>query len=274
MDRERFLNHPINRNSPVPYYYQIVETLRLVIRDMGVEPDIPDALPSEAELGEIYQVNRGTIRHALDSLEREGLIYREKGRGTFIRRQRFEIDLLHFYSTTEELRARGHVPSTRVMSIAVINPDLHLQRSLGLNTSDLVWQLIRLRQADSEPISLQWSHVPVSLAPGLDQQDLTGSLYQILKSNYQVVLTSGDQIIRARRTTSEEAEQLQFLSGDPVLEISRISYDQNGRPVEYMDSLWRADRYDVSVHLFSTGAWSGVRSESLLPIQQEKNNGT
>lgn len=261
MDRERFLNRPINRSSPVPYYYQIVETLRLVIREMEVEPDSTGALPSEAELCEIYQVNRGTIRHALDSLEREGLIYREKGRGTFIRRQRFEIDLLHFYSTTEELRARGHVPSTRVLSTAVINPDLHLQRSLGLKRSDLVWQLIRLRLADGEPISLQWSYVPVSLTPGLDQQDLSGSLYQILKSIYQVVLTSGDQVIRARRTTPEEAEQLQFLLGDPVLEISRISYDQNGQPVEYMDSLWRADRYDMRVHLFSAGTWSGPRND-------------
>ncbi|TLN18083.1 GntR family transcriptional regulator [bacterium] len=253
MDKELLMRHRINRDLPVPYYYQIVEILRVVIRDMEVESDVVESLPSEVELCEIYQVNRGTIRHALDALEREGLIYREKGRGTFIRRKRYEIDLLHFNSTTEELLARGHVPSTRVLSTGVINPDLHMQKSLWLTANDPVWQLYRLRLADGEPISLQWSHVPVALAPDIDQKDLTGSLYQILKTDYQIVLTSGDQIIRARMATPEESELLQIKAGDPVIEISRVSYDQNEEPVEYMDSLWRADRYDMRVHLSSEG---------------------
>jgi GntR family transcriptional regulator len=176
MEKELLLHRRINRESPVPYYYQIVEILRIVIRDMEVEPEIVKALPSESELCEIYQVNRGTIRHALDVLEREGLIHREKGRGTFIRRKRYEIDLLHFNSTTEELLARGHVPSTRVLSTSVIYPDLHMQKSLWLTEKDAIWQLVRLRLADGEPISLQWSHIPVAFTPDLDRKDLTGSL--------------------------------------------------------------------------------------------------
>lgn len=253
MEKELLLRRRIDRDLPVPYYYQIVEILRVVIREMEVEPGVVETLPSEAELGDIYQVNRGTIRHALDVLEREGLIYREKGRGTFIRRRRYEIDLLHFNSTTEELLARGHVPSTRVISTAVVNPDLHMQKSLWLTENDPVWQLVRLRLADGEPISLQWSHVPVALAPEIDKKDLTGSLYQILKTDYQITLTSGDQIIRARMATPEEAEKLEIKAGDPVIEISRVSFDQNDEPVEYMDSLWRADRYDMRVHLSSIG---------------------
>lgn len=253
MKKELLLQRDINKDLPVPYYYQIVEILREVIRNMEVKTDVIEELPSEAELGKIYKVNRGTIRHALDILEREGLICRKKGRGTFIRRERFEIDLLHFNSTTAELLARGHVPSTRVLSVAEIEPDPHLMNSLGLTTNEKVWQLERLRLADEEPISLQWSYVPTELSPNLDQRDLTGSLYQILNTVYQIVLTNSDQTIRARMATPEEAEQLQIRAGDPVIEISRISYDQNNKRVEYLYSLWRADRYDIKVHCSRDG---------------------
>jgi GntR family transcriptional regulator len=253
MKKELLLNQEVNRDSPIPYYYQIVEILREVIRNMDVDSDVEEGLPSEAKLVEIYKVNRGTIRHALDVLEHEGLIYCKKGRGSFIRRPRLQIDLLHFNSTTEELRPRGHITSSLVKSMTLISPDLHIQKSLGLKEEDLVWQLVRLRSADGEPISLQWSDVPQELAPDLDQKDLTGSLFQILKTEYQREFTNGNQTIHARMATPEEAKDLQIRIGDPVFEISRTSFDQNNQPVEYMYSVWRADRYDIRVHLSSNG---------------------
>ena len=239
----------INRDLPVPFYYQIVQIMRKVIRDMDAEPDVSEMLPSEAELCKLFQVNRGTLRHAMDVLDREGLIYREKGRGTFIRRRRIELDLIHFCSTTDELLARGHQPSTRVLNTTRLNPPLHIQKKLWLTETDQVWELYRLRLADGEPISLQWSYVPVALTPDVDQQDLTKSLFSMLKTEYHIELKNADQTIRARAVTPEESELLQINPGDAVIEISRVSYDQNDEPVEFMDSLWRGDRYDMRVHL-------------------------
>lgn len=239
----------IDRNLPVPFYFQIVQILREVIRDMDLSSDETEMLPSETDLCSIFHVNRGTLRHALDLLEREGLIYREKGRGTLIRRRRIELDLLHFCSTTEDILSRGYEPSTKVLKVSKIFPPLHIQKSLCLAETDQVWQLYRLRLADAEPISLQWSHLPVALLTGLDQQNLNGSLFAILKDEYHIELTNADQVIRARAAIIEEAQLLQIKEGDPVIEISRISYDQNDKPVEYMDSLWRCDRYDLRVHL-------------------------
>lgn len=244
----------INKNLPIPFYYQIVQILREAIEDHGIASD-PDqgevALPSETELCEFFQVNRGTVRHALEMLEREGLIYREKGRGTFLRRRRVELDLASLCSTTEDLRARGWAPQTRVLSIARMAPGLHIQRHLQLAEGSPVWQVYRLRLANGEPISLQWSYIPAHLAPDLDQRDLTGSLYYTLKNIYGIDLKTADQTIRTRAVILDESELLEIAEGDPVFDITRVTYDQHQRPVEYLDSLWRGDRYDLRVRLYS-----------------------
>jgi GntR family transcriptional regulator len=242
----------IDKGLPVPYYYQIVQILREAIQDLDVSPDGANVeFPSEMELSEYFQVNRGTIRHALQLLEREGLIYREKGRGTFLRRRRVELDLSTLCSTTADLKARGWTPDSQILSLEKISPSLHIQRFLELQPDALVWLVYRLRLADNEPISLQWSYVPVEIAPHLDQEDLSSSLYYILKNSYGVELKSGDQKIRTRPATIEEGRILEIPEGAPVFEISRVTYDQYQRPIEHLDSLWRGDRYDLQVRLYS-----------------------
>jgi GntR family transcriptional regulator len=241
----------INRALPIPYYYQIVQILREAIQDRQAAPEQGETLfPSETELVDFFQVNRGTIRHALETLEREGLIYREKGRGTFLQRRRVELDLTRLCSTTEDLKARGWSPASRLLNVSEITPGLHIQRYLHLRQGETVWQIYRLRMANDEPISLQWSYITKKLAPDLNKQDLTGSLYYLLKNEYGIEMNTADQTIRARRATPEEARMLETAENEAVFEISRVTYDQENRPVEHLDSLWRGDRYDFHVRLY------------------------
>jgi GntR family transcriptional regulator len=240
----------IDKNLPIPFYYQIVQVLRDVIRDAGAIPggeEIP--FPSEAELCENFQVNRGTIRHALDMLEREGLIYREKGRGTFLRTRRVEVDLANLCSTTEDLRARGWEPGTRVLDISRVQPSLHIQNALRLPDGDTAWLIYRLRLANGEPISLQRSYIPSTLAPDLGQRDLAGSLYNILNDYYNLKMANASQVIRVRLVTPDEAHLLGIAEGTPVFDFTRTSYEPAGKPIEYLESLWRGDRYDLHVRL-------------------------
>lgn len=242
----------INRDLPIPYYYQIIQILRELIQDHEVAVEQGEVLfPSETELADFFQVNRGTIRHALEILEREGLIYREKGRGTFLQRRRVELDLTTLCSTTEDLQARGWSPASQLLELARIIPRPHIQRFLDLPEGETVWLIYRLKLADGEPISLQFSYIPTRLAPNLDPKALSGSLYYNLKNEYGIELKTGDQTIRTRVATREEANLLQIAEGDPVFEITRITFDQDGHPVEYLDSLWRGDRYDFRIHLFN-----------------------
>jgi GntR family transcriptional regulator len=240
----------VNKDLPVPYYYQIVQILRESIGDIkDMENKEEILLPSEAELCETFSVNRGTIRHALDLLEREGLIYREKGRGTFIRRRRVELDLTYLCSTTEDLKNRGWEPSSELLSITQVTPRLHIQHSLHLNEGEKVWEIYKLRFANGEPISLQRSIIPVAVAPNIIKSDLSGPLWNIWTNDYHIQPKEGEQTIRTRRATGEEAELLQIEEGAPIFEITRVTYDTNNRPFEYLISLWRGDRYDFYVHL-------------------------
>jgi len=98
---------------------------------------------------------------------------------------------------------------------------------------------------------VQRAYIPCHVTPGLDQYDLTSSLYYVLKNDYGIELKTADQVIRARAATLEEADLLEIVEGDAVFVIGRTTYDQREVPVEHLDSLWRGDRYDLRVRLFS-----------------------
>lgn len=242
----------INKDLPVPYYYQIVQVLRESIADIEEDEDQKEIpLPSEAELCDLFSVNRGTIRHALDMLEREGLIYREKGRGTFVRRRRVELDLSYLCSTTEDLKNRGWEPATEVISVTQVTPRSHIRSSLNLPETEKVWEVYRKRLANGEPISLQRAFFPASLMPDLVKKDLSDSFFSVWKKFYNIQAKDGEQTIRTRVATSEEAELLQISECDPIFEITRVTFDINGVPFEYLISVWRGDRYDFYVRLSS-----------------------
>jgi GntR family transcriptional regulator len=238
----------LNKNLPVPYYYQIVQILREAIAGQEINQQ-EISLPSENELCNLFQVNRGTIRHALSLLENEGLIYREKGRGTFLKRRRIELDPTTLCSTSEDLRRRGWVPGARLLDLHQMIPQPYIQRILDLASDETVWEIYRLRMANDEPISLQWSYIPSRLATDLDSKDLSSSLFSILRNDYGLYLDIADQVIRTRQATLEEAALLDIHEHVPVFEITRQTFDEDQRPVEYLISLWRGDRYDLRVQL-------------------------
>jgi GntR family transcriptional regulator len=215
------------------------------------EPAVEMVLPSEAELGATFGVSRGTIRHALEVLEREGLVFRRQGKGTFIGRRRLAYDLTRLSSTTEDLLERGWKPGSRVLGIEAVRPRAAIQGFLQLPKGARVWELRRLRLADGEPVCLVSSYLPVRLTPGLDKHDLTGSLAKLLAEEYGIKLRTADQTIRARGAVGEEAELLGVPEGEPIFMITRVAYDEQGTPVEYLGSLWRGDRYDLQVRRVS-----------------------
>jgi GntR family transcriptional regulator len=240
----------IDRALPIPYYFQIADILRGMIADADLGPDAEVSLPSENELCSLYSVTRATVRHALDLLEREGLVFRRKGKGTFLRR-RVQLDLARLCSTTKDMQARGWVPATRLLSAREVSPAAHVKRQLRVSDPALVWEIHRLRLADGEPISLQWSFISCQRAPGLDRHDMEGSLYDTLRSAYGIELRTAEQVIRTRIATDEEAHLLEIPPAAPVFVIDRTSHDQSGAPVEYLHALWRGDRYDLHIRLTS-----------------------
>jgi len=241
----------IDKDLPVPYYYQIVQVLKESIMDIDdADREEEIALPTEVELGELFSVNRGTIRHALQVLEREGLIYRKKGRGTFVHRRRVEVDLSTLNSTTEDMKSRGWKPGTEVLEINKIHPSSHISNTLHMKEEEYAWEIFRRRFANGEPVSLQRAFLPCSLFPDIDQKDLvTRSFFDIWENDYNLHAFRAEQTIRTRTAADEEAELLEMGGCDPLFEITRVTFDIHAKPFEYLVSVWRGDRYDFFVRL-------------------------
>jgi GntR family transcriptional regulator len=206
-------------------------------------------LPSENELAERHGLSRATVRHALDELERDGWIYRQKGVGSFAPAHRFEQDLTLLVSTTEDMRQRGWSLVTRVISVSQAPAAAHVAGGLNLPAGASVYELYRLRVVEDVPLSLQIAYLPVALCPRLEENDLTTSLYRLLESRYGLRLWSARETLRARGATESEARLLGLDEGAPVMSAERITYSASGAPVEYLEASWRGDRYDFVVTL-------------------------
>jgi GntR family transcriptional regulator len=238
----------VNKNSPIPYYHQLAELLRSEIEQHRFDAGVL-ALPSENELVDRYHVSRATVRSALDLLERERLIYRQKGKGAFAAVRRVEHELTDLVSTTEEMARRGWSLETRVLSLEKIEPPAVVTQMLELPPGERVYRVERLRLAQQEPVSIQTACLPEALFPELEQQDLTSSLYRLCENVYNQRFWTGRQTLRARGATAAEARLLRIPEHTAVMCAERVSYSVQGNAVEYLEAVWRGDRYDFKVTL-------------------------
>ena len=238
----------IDKRNPLPYYEQLAELLRHEIRAKQAAGELHQ-LPSENELAEQHGISRATVRHALDELEQEGWIYRQKGVGSFAPVRRIEQDLTALVSTSEEMSLRGWPLVTRVLSVDQAPAASHVARALELPPESPIYAVCRLRVVDDAPLSVQTNFLPAALCPKLEDVDLTSSLYRLLESRYGLRLWTGREILRARGATLHEAQLLEIREGTPVMYAERTTYAVSGLPVEYLEAVWRGDRYDFTVTL-------------------------
>ncbi len=239
---------PIDKTSSTPYYLQLSEILQQEISKRQSPREIFQ-LPSENELAAQHGITRATVRRALDVLERDGLIYREKGRGSFAAVRRVEHELTRLVSTTEDMRKRGRALTTWLVSVEKAPAPRRVAASLELSEGALCYKLCRLRIVDGEPISIQIPYLPATLCPDLEQNDLTRSLYRLLETRYGLRLWTGHETLRARFALPQEEELLEVSEGTPVMYMERVTYAVTGQAVEYLEAVWRGDRYDFKVSL-------------------------
>jgi len=241
-------NDRIDRRSKLPYYQQLYEILRGKIARKEWKPG--DLIPPESELTEMYQVSRSTVRQVLDMLVNEGLIYRERGRGTFIAQLTLEQSMVRIISFTEDMRQRGFEPSTRVLSARLVPASKDIAERLQIPTGEPLACVERLRLADGEPMSIEKSYLVNRYCPDILQHDYARQpLREILEQDYNIRLVNAKQVIRAIPTPTNLAEFLEVRPRSPLLFIERVSYSQNNLPIEFLRIFYRADRYSLFVEL-------------------------
>lgn len=243
------MSRTIDPFNVVPKYYQLASILRQKIEDGDWEPRSP--IPSERQLEVLYKISRTTIREALDSLVRQGYLYREHGRGTFVSPQKLQKGLMELTSFSEDLVKRGIRPGQIIRSLTRVVPPPKILQKLELAPGTSVMRIDRIRLGDDVPIGLQISY----LALGEDQtitmeeMDTAGSLYHILQEKFQIIPTEAEETLEVTLATPEEAILLEIAEGAPLLLNQRLLFSQERKPVEFVKILYRGDRYQYYLRL-------------------------
>lgn len=237
----------IDKRSPVPIYYQIEAHIRDLIKKNQLQPG--DAIPSEREFTETFQVSRMTVRQAIANLVNDGTLFRQKGKGTFVAEQKIEQPLQGVTSFTEEMKKRGMVPGSRLLSFSIIPATEEAAQMLKVDLSDPVYEIKRIRLADDKPIALEWTYISTKLVQGLTADKVIQSLYSYIEEAMDLRITSANQVIEADIAGQDEVEYLNVKKGSPILLIHRNAFLENGQPFEWVKSVYRADRYKFVINM-------------------------
>lgn len=242
------MKHVLNKNIPIPLYYQLKQWLEEQIDRKDLKPG--DFIPSERELSEQFGISRMTVRQALLELVNEGKLVREKGRGTFVAEPKISQGLYKLTSFSEDMQSRGMKPGAVVINIQKKKSSSRLQDKLQIKADEAICQITRLRMADDQPMALETAHLPLSRFPDLAQQDFNDiSLYDHLRNKYNVDIATASQSIEVAMPKSHDARLLNIRPGIPVLLIERVTYDRLQKPIEYVTSVYRGDRYKLYTEL-------------------------
>ncbi|ANY09070.1 GntR family transcriptional regulator [Pseudonocardia sp. HH130630-07] len=209
-----------------------------------------DPFPSERQLCQDHGLSRVTVRAAIGQLERDGLLSRVRGKGTYVA-ARTARSRLHLASFHDDMRRLGLAPTTVVLELESAVPPAGTLAALSVRSDQVCTRVRRLRLADGAPMSVDDAWYNGALAPDLAERDLSGSLYELLRAEYDLPIDSAEQTVAAREVDAVYGVLLGIPVRHPILEFDRISFSR-GRPVEHSISRYRGDRYELFVELDDT----------------------
>lgn len=234
---------PLNRDSAVPLYVQLAETLRAEIAAGTWAPG--ERIPSENELTAAYGLARMTVRGVLTTLVGEGLLERVPGKGTFVARERIAARSPAYAGIREQLEQMGYETTTELLDCGLEVPPATVGRLLGLAPRAEVHAIRWLRRVHGEPISVHTSYIPADSAPDLDQRDTVGEqLCVVLEKHYGLVIREVEEELEATAATRDEARALGLRAGQPVLLLKDLIGDGT-RAFEYSKIVFRGDRISL-----------------------------
>lgn len=235
----------LERGGTVPAHVQIERWLLEAISSGEMAPG--DRLPGERVLAARLGVSRMTLRQALATLERDGVLIRVPGRagGAFVAEPRVDCDLTGLAGFTEQMR-RAHLRAeARILTAREVPAPAQVAAALKVTAGDPVHEVVRVRSAGRSPVALEHSFFPA--LPGFLEEDLSGSLYALLAGRYDLAPRTALEHLDPVVASAEEAKELGVEPGTPLMRIERTAYAADGTPVEHARDLFRPDRVRISV---------------------------
>jgi len=240
----------VDPSNPIPKYLQISAWLKELIQTGRYKEG--ERLTSEIELSRLCEVNRNTLRQAISELTAEGLLRKEKGKGTFVSLPK-PVALKHklgrISSFRDDLNEIGFEENTILLKKGIENAPNHVAKALILGAKSKVIAVCRLRMGDDMPLIYEESYLPGEMFNGILGMDLTGSMYKILSERFDIVLARSDQTIRAVNLNVQRAKLFGLPKNSAGLYMESVTYNENNIPIEVLCSYYRGDKYVFAVEL-------------------------
>jgi GntR family transcriptional regulator len=238
---------PNNGKNGMPAYRQIQASIVKRIESGQLKPG--DAVDSERELAKIHQVSLMTARHALTALEREGMVHRRRGAGTFVAPPKIHFNKLT--SFTEQMAGRSLAAFSKVLSFGIVENEQEVAAKLGLAAHARLLKIERLRLAADEPFAVETCYLPAEEFHGLNRNLVArGSLFSILESTYGIQIAYADEEMDATAAGPATANLLKVSRDEPLLRIRQVIYSTKGKAALYVLGLYRSDRHTLLVRRF------------------------
>jgi GntR family transcriptional regulator len=235
------------RKNGLPAYKRIQGTIVKRLESGQLKPG--DLVDSERELARIHRVSLMTARHALAGLEREGMVVRRRGAGTFVAPPKIHFNKLMSY--TEQMAGRGLAVSSKLLSLNVIDTEQEVAARLALPASSRLIKLERLRLGGDEPFAIETCYLSADEFGDLARARLDRvSLFSILERDYKLEIAHADEEIDATTADPHSARLLGIPHGSPVLRIRQEIYSTKGKVTLYVLGLYRSDRHTLLIRRF------------------------
>ena len=206
-----------------------------------------EQLPFEKELCEKYNVSKMTVKKALDLLVNDGLIIKRRGSGTFVKDitekeiQRI-IEKKQFSGLTTT--SIGHKVTSKVLEFKIINATKEIADILKIEEDEFIYFVHRVRYVDDKAVVIEKTYIPLNLIPGMKLADVKKSIYGYIKDKLGLNIQSAHSTVRAMKSDALDRKYLNLEKDEPILEVERVAYLDNGKVFEYSFSRHRYDKFE------------------------------
>ncbi|WP_424136802.1 GntR family transcriptional regulator [Roseomonas chloroacetimidivorans] len=250
----------------------------LVLRDRIAAGTLPAGarLPGEPDLAAEHGVARVTMRRALDQLAQDGLVERRPGVGTFVRgTSALPPTVVDLSDVLSHLKEMGRRTEVRLLSFSYVTPPPAVAETLHLPPGEAAQRAVRVRRMAEGPFSHLTTYVPARIGRTYSEADLASQPLLVLLERSGLRMGRARQSIGATLAGPELAEALEVEIGAPLIELTRLVQDEQGRPVEHLRALYRPDRFSFEMHLQRIGAdgdrrWSPMAPSEAIPASEEQ----
>ncbi len=255
----------LDKNSPIPLYYQIAERLKEQI--VSGELASGARLTSERDLSEQLAVSRMTVRQAINYLQNNGLIEVRQGVGAFVAQPKHTYDALHLLGFSEEMSRRGDLVESTVLEQVLVHPPGRIASRLLLDEHSLALKITRLRKVNQEPVLLETSFLPAADCAGLESVDLaTHSLYTLLETRYGLHVLRAQQTLECVLANEYEQQIFGLRNGAAMILVEGVTYGEHDAPIESFKAVYRGDRCKFQLESWRTGLRSEMNGSQRVSV--------